>query len=683
LTDIDLGALIRFHRAKSSAVTLALTRVQNPLEFGVVLTDDDGRIKGFLEKPGWGEVFSDLVNTGIYVLDPQVLERVPAGKPFDFSKNLFPLLLKEGYPMYAVEAGGYWCDIGTIDQYRQANADCLRGRVRVRIPGLEMAPGLFAEESARIDRRAHLVGPLLVGEHARIEAGAFLDAGTVIGARTVVEPGASIRESITWSDCVIGKQAKIRGAVIATGSKVGYRATVNTGAVLGERCDVGSNSAVRRSVKLWPDRKVSDRATVTRSMVWSQTMLRSLFGRRGVSGLANAEISPEFMSQMSAAFSAGASRVILSAARDPVSQMLEASCAAGIQSAGAALLMAEDTLPPVLRYASRRFQCPAVRVQAPPSRPGMVDVTFLDADGLHISRDMQRKIEAAIAREDAPRAAPGQVRARSPMGDYSQDYIAAVLAEVGFGEPLRGVPKVMVEAGPAESRLVSQLLDRMEVDYVFSGEGLEFEPDAMSRAGAALGLSVSPEAEGFSLLLKGLGYLEPGRLEAVLTRAWAEMLPGASLALPVSLPEAVRAYAASRGADAVLVKSSPRAVLEVTRWSFLYDGLIGMTLLLSLISRAGLAIEELVADVPEIHFIRKAVPCPWEAKGRVMRHLSRQSSVAPTVEGVLARHESGTVLVLPHSEEAVCELFVEAASWELADELSDVYADKVRSLIPE
>ena len=683
LTDIDLRAIIKFHRVKGSAVTLALTRVRNPLEFGVVLTGDDGRIKGFLEKPGWGEVFSDLVNTGIYVLDPEVLERVPAGRPFDFSKNLFPLLLKAGYPMYAVEAAGYWCDIGTIDQYRQANADCLRGRVRVRIPGREIAPGVFAEENAQIDRRAHLSGPLLVGERARIEAGAFLDAGTVIGARTVVEPGASVRESIAWNDCVIGKQAKITGAIIASGSKVGYRATVNTGAVLGERCVVGSNSVVRRSVKLWPDRKVNDKAIVTRSMVWSQTMPRSLFGRRGVSGLANTEIGPEFLSQVSAAFSTGASHVILSAARDPVSQMLEASCAAGIQSTGAALLMAGDTLPPVLRYASRRFRCPAIRVQAPPSRPGMVDVTFLDANGLHVSRDMQRKIEAAIAREDVPRASSEKVRAKGQIGDYSQDYVAAVLAEVGFGEPLRGAPKVMVEAGPAESRLVCQLLDRMEVDYVFSGEGLEFEPDAMSRAGAALGLSVSPEAESFSLLLKGIGYLEPGRLEAVLTRAWAEMLPGASLALPVSLPEAIRAYAASRGAGAVLVKSSPRAVLEVTPWSFLYDGLMGMTLLLSLISRSGLAVEELVADVPEIHYVRKVVPCPWEAKGRIMRHLSRQSSASPTVEGVLARHENGTVLVLPHAEEAVCELFVEAASWELADELSDVYADKVRSLIPE
>ncbi len=683
LTDIDLSALISFHKARGSVATLALTKVQNPLEFGVVLTADDGRISGFLEKPGWGEVFSDLVNTGIYVLEPEVLEKVPPDRPFDFSRNLFPLLLKEGYPMYALETGGYWCDIGTIDQYRQANTDCLRGRVRLKVPGQEIAPGVLAGNGAHVDTRARLVGPLLIGEQARVGAGAYLGAGTVIGAGTVVGPGATMQESIAWSDCVIGKQARIRGAVIARGSKVGYRAVVNPGAVLGERCQIQRQSILRRSVKLWPGSRVSERAVVSRSMVWSQSMPRSLFSRRGLSGLANAEIGPEFVSRVAAAFSAGAGRVILSAAKDPVSQMLASSAAAGIQSAGASPLVAEDTLPPVLRYVARKSGCPAIRIQSPPSRPGMVDVTLLDSGGLFISRDAQRKVEASLSREDSPRASSEQVRPASPLGDYTNDYLVALLGELGFGTSLRGTWKVMVEAGPAESKIVSQLLDRMGMDYIFSGEGLEFEPSAISRAGAAFGLSIEPEAERFSLVLKDQGYLGPGKLEALLSRAWARVLPGAPLGLPVSLPEAVRAYAGSQGAAVVLVKSSPRAMLEVSPWSFLHDGLAGIALLLSLISESGLSVAELVTDLPRVHFVRKVVPCPWEAKGRVMRHLSRQSSAGPSLEGVLVKHENGTVLVLPHAEEAVCELFAEAASWEVADELSDVYAEKVRSLIPD
>ena len=125
LCDIDLGALVRFHEEKEALVTIGLKSVDNPLEFGIVVTDEDGRIERFLEKPSWGQVFTDTINTGIYVLDPEVLRHVPEGRPFDFSKELFPLLLEMGRPLYGYVADGYWQDIGNLDQFRQANFDAL------------------------------------------------------------------------------------------------------------------------------------------------------------------------------------------------------------------------------------------------------------------------------------------------------------------------------------------------------------------------------------------------------------------------------------------------------------------------------------------------------------------------------------------------------------------------------
>jgi len=113
LTDFDLTSLMESHRASGAKVTLGLTRVPNPLEYGIVITAEDGSIKRFLEKPSWGEVFSDTVNTGIYVLNPDVLEFIPEGRQFDFSKDLFPRLLRDGRPLFGKVLDGYWCDIGT------------------------------------------------------------------------------------------------------------------------------------------------------------------------------------------------------------------------------------------------------------------------------------------------------------------------------------------------------------------------------------------------------------------------------------------------------------------------------------------------------------------------------------------------------------------------------------------
>jgi len=114
LTDLSVEEAVRFHRERKALATLVLTTVDNPLEYGVVITDSDGRIRRFLEKPGWGEVFSDRVNTGIYVLEPEVLQYIPSDRPFDFSRDLFPLLLREGLPLYGCLLRGFWCDIGSL-----------------------------------------------------------------------------------------------------------------------------------------------------------------------------------------------------------------------------------------------------------------------------------------------------------------------------------------------------------------------------------------------------------------------------------------------------------------------------------------------------------------------------------------------------------------------------------------
>jgi mannose-1-phosphate guanylyltransferase/phosphomannomutase len=134
LCDIDLGALVRFHREKEALVTIGLKSVDNPLEFGIVVTDDEGRVERFLEKPSWGQVFTDTINTGIYVLDPEVLRHIPTDRPYDFSKELFPLLLEMGRPLYGFVADGYWQDIGNLDQYRQANFDALDENVKLEVP---------------------------------------------------------------------------------------------------------------------------------------------------------------------------------------------------------------------------------------------------------------------------------------------------------------------------------------------------------------------------------------------------------------------------------------------------------------------------------------------------------------------------------------------------------------------
>src|SRR5271165_5155802 len=180
LTDIELSDLIKFHKDNNALVTVALARVPDPLEFGIVIVDDDGKIQRFLEKPTWGQVFSDTVNTGIYVMEPEVLAEVPPGEAIDWAGDVFPKLLKRGAPLYGYISEDYWEDVGTHESYLKAQADVLAGRVQTDIAGFELSPGVWVAPSAEVDADAVLTGPLCIGDYAKIEAGAHLREYTVI-----------------------------------------------------------------------------------------------------------------------------------------------------------------------------------------------------------------------------------------------------------------------------------------------------------------------------------------------------------------------------------------------------------------------------------------------------------------------------------------------------------------------
>ncbi len=215
LTDIDLSAAVAYHREKKAVATLILTKVDNPLEYGVVITKEDGRIERFLEKPGWGEVFSDTVNTGIYILEPEIFKYYQPGQVFDFSKDLFPLLLADGAPLYGYVAEGYWSDIGNLDQYRQAHYDFLSRKINLSIPGNEIKPGIWAGVGSEISPEAELSGPIILGDYCQIKAGVKISELSVIGDYCVFHEGVSLKRSILWNNVYIGSHAEIRGAILS------------------------------------------------------------------------------------------------------------------------------------------------------------------------------------------------------------------------------------------------------------------------------------------------------------------------------------------------------------------------------------------------------------------------------------------------------------------------------------
>jgi NDP-sugar pyrophosphorylase family protein len=231
LTDIGLDRLVTFHRQRHAVATIALVEADDVSQYGVVVVDEDGKIVEFQEKPAPGTERSHLVNTGVYVFEPAIFERIPAGEFYDFGKNVFPELQRDGGAFYGLAMpGAFWCDIGTPDEYRRATRDVLSGRVR--LPGATRVRGVAP--SARIAKSASIGGDVRIGERTALEDGVRVVGPTVIGDDVVVERDALLERSIVWDRARIGAGAHLIDAIVGADYAVAADARLCDAIVAGE-----------------------------------------------------------------------------------------------------------------------------------------------------------------------------------------------------------------------------------------------------------------------------------------------------------------------------------------------------------------------------------------------------------------------------------------------------------------
>ncbi|MDI7248228.1 MAG: NDP-sugar synthase [Bacillota bacterium] len=264
LTSANLTRLVEFHREKGALVTIGLKPVADPSRFGVVVTADDGRIVAFQEKPRPGEARSNLANTMIYVFEPEIFDYIPAvaeGAP-DFGKHVFPRLVQEGVPFYGLALDEYWCDIGTLTQYRLAHKDVLSGAVGIDIPGREISPGVWVGEGAEIHPAATLWTPVLVGRGARVGRGVSVGPYSVIGDNCVIDEGAGIFQSVIWNSTHVGRDAKLEDCVVGSDCYLKPGSSLGEGVVLSDECVVEEGGVVKKNVKIWPRKTVKRRVAV-------------------------------------------------------------------------------------------------------------------------------------------------------------------------------------------------------------------------------------------------------------------------------------------------------------------------------------------------------------------------------------------------------------------------------------
>lgn len=252
LTDLDLTSLVAYHREKGGKATLYLTRVEDPTAYGLVPLDGAGRIQEFLEKPSSDQVITDLINAGTYVLEPELLDRVPEGEPYSFERQLFPGMLQDDLAMYGFPSEAYWMDIGAPSKYLQAHYDILDRRLAFDFSGEEVKPSVWVEKGAEISPEASIFGPTLIGAGCRIAPHATVAGHCVLGPDCELDKGVHLEGAVLHSGCKVGAESVLRHCVLAGGVRIGERVHVCDQAVLGGGVVVEDENELKCGIKVWP-----------------------------------------------------------------------------------------------------------------------------------------------------------------------------------------------------------------------------------------------------------------------------------------------------------------------------------------------------------------------------------------------------------------------------------------------
>jgi mannose-1-phosphate guanylyltransferase / phosphomannomutase len=709
LCDVDLTRLIDFHREKGASVTIGLKSVDNPLEFGIVVTDEEGRIERFLEKPSWGQVFSDTINTGIYVLEPEVLRHIPTDRPYDFSKELFPLLLEMGRPMYGFVLDGYWQDIGNLDQYRQANFDALDERVRLEIGGIRIKGNIWLGEGVDLTDLGQIEGPAYLGNYCRVAPDASVGPYSVLSTSVTLRERARVERTIVDASTYFGRSTVVEGAIIGRACDLRSHVRVHEGVAIGDEVSIGSESVIMPGVRIYPYKEVETGSQLFESLIWESRGTSRIFRQQGgVSGLVNVDLTPDVAVRLAAALGTAlkrGARVVASREGTPAARMIKRAMLSGIASTGVDVSDLRVIPAGVARHLMKAEGHEAgFHVGTSPSDPEAVRIQFFEAPGIEMSQKMQQEVEKHFARGELRRVSAAEVGSMSYPARVHESYASDLLRSVDVERVrVRGFRLVVDYGFSAASYVLPIVLGPLDVEVVaahaFPSEG-EAGPTGLAAAigqtkrlvsavGGDLGAVFDRAAERLYLIDEQAREIPVEQALLLFVRLLESSGVHGKIAFPVTVTSQVDRLVEGSALEVIRTGHSLAALTQAASSDgvvfagalgggyvfpeFLpgYDAVASLIKLLELLAPVRRPLSELIAELPRPTLVHRQLACPWGLKGLVMRLLNERMAGRDLdlTDGIKVFDDRGWVQVLPDPDEPLIHLYAEGASQDESESL--------------
>jgi mannose-1-phosphate guanylyltransferase / phosphomannomutase len=702
ITNLNITKAIEFHKQKNSIATLILTKVDLPLDYGVVLTNDDGSITGFLEKPSWGEIFSDTVNTGTYIFEPEIFDYIEPNKNTDFSRDVFPSLLLSSKNMFGYTMSDYWCDIGDIRSYVKSHCDIFDKKIKIGFEGTQIKENVWVGAGTVIESNAEINAPCIIGSNCKIGNGTLIDNYTIIGNNTIIEDDVSIVRSIIWDNCYVEYGSELRGAILCNRVNLKHYVSVFENAVIGEGCRINERVIVKPDIKIWPEKIIEPFAIIDRNMIWGSKHSNKVFGENGISGIINVDISPEFATRLGAAYGSQfkiGSRVVVSSTNSNSARMFKHAFISGILSVGIEVYNMSSLLTPIARAAIGFLAVEGgIHIKTDVENENMVRVDFMDARGASISRFSERKIENSFFKEDFKRCSAEQISRLNNITDFSNYYMRSINSKADINLLKEKNIKVCIFS---RSEFVLSIVISILTDlgctatrFLYDSKNdLDYVASHIIDTGSDFAAIIDKNGESLILVDKTGEVIKDDLFQAFISLIIFKTSPKSTFFVPITGSEVIDKLALKYNGTVKRTKNSSQAIMDEIlndnigrnpeQLILNFDAIAGLINIIEYICISDATLSQIVSEIPNFFIIKKSIHCPWELKGTVMRTIinEQKGKKIELLDGIKLYSNQGWVLIMPDADKPIFKIISESYSSIESEALCDKYYNQLERII--
>ena len=661
--DLDLTEAIQAHQERESCATLVLYAHPKPLEYGLVLTDEQGRVQRFVEKPSWGQVVTNMVNTGIYILSPRAMELVPQQGPFDFGKDLFPTLLEQRMPLYGCPLEGYWCDMGDCGAYLKCVQDALDGRVTMDLNIPQRSDGIWSAQS--LPQGITLTPPCWIDRDVELEPGAIVGPYAVLSRECRVGERAVVQRSVLLEGTAVDSRASLDGAILCPGSAAQKKSILKDGAVLGDNALAEEGAILLERVRLWPGQTAPAGCRLAQSITSGSQKGVHRFGDGGViRGVLGEDLGPDALLGIGSVLGVEG-QVGLGCSNPRGAFSLAGGAAGGAAAAGGQVLTYGLDSPVQGAWVSASHMLPiSLFIEEGEER---VFLHFFDRQGLPLERARERKLEHALLQGEFRRVRARQVGQMERLELTRRQWADQVAAAASLGHPALRRVTVAVEGNGPDDRAIRAVLLSLGCQVED-----RWRPGIPAFRASHGGFCLTAQDERGAIL-------DSSQLLALV--ALIEMENGSGrLAVPSGASAAVDLVAA--GYDGTVLRldrdgKPARDLYAAQPW--FWSAPSAAARICARMGVSGQKLDALISKTPRFSSWRREVPLSSD-RGRVMEAMVREQGRTCGGEGLRVHTGGGWVYLVPLARRSALRVVGEGPDLEIAAELCDFYAGRAAQL---